>query len=125
MWLPERTYSALVTLTPAPDRAVARSRILAALERFERAWAELVDASSDRGCWTEINAELDALRSVVGACPELATEFGELIMRHAQVLRSLTKPSDPGVKAAELAALRLRHKGAIDALRTKCSEAVR
>jgi hypothetical protein len=114
-----------VTLTPAPDRVVARSRILAALERFERAWAELVDAASDRGCWTEINAELDALRSVAGACPELAGEFGELIMRHAQVLRSLTKPSDPDVKAAELAALRARHKDAVDALRAKCSAAVR
>lgn len=114
-----------MTLTPAPDRVVARSRILAALGRFECAWAELVDATSERGCWTQINAELDALRSVVGACPELSAEFGELIMRHAQVLRSLTKPSDPGVKAAELAALRARHKGAIDALRTKCAESVR
>lgn len=114
-----------MTLTQAPDRVVARSRILAALERFERAWAELLDATSDRGCWTEINTELDALRSVVGVCPELSGEFGELIMRHAQVLRSLTKHSDPGVKAAELAALRARHKGAIEALRAKCSEVVR
>jgi hypothetical protein len=109
-----------VTLAHEPDRTVSRVRILAALDRFEREWDELDDASSSRDGWEKMNIELDALRGLVGCVPELNAAFAELIMRQAQVLRSLTKHSAPGVKAAEVAALRRRHKSAIEALRTQC-----
>jgi hypothetical protein len=113
-----------VIFTHAPDRIVARSRILAALERFEHEWDDLIDSCSGGGGWPKVNAELDALRALAATVPELSADFAELIMRHAQVLRSLVKHSAPNIKEAEVAALRRRHKAAIEALRARCMQVV-
>jgi hypothetical protein len=45
----------------------------------------------------------------------------EVMMRHAQLLRSLVKAAAvDGGAAAQVDALRQKHRGAIEAMRTKC-----
>jgi len=103
-----------------PDASALGFRMMAALERYQQQWEELVDPWFDREYWLKVNAELDELRKLVAALPELSADLMEVIMRHAQLLRSLVKPSAPQIKAAEMAALRRKHAVAIEGLRGKC-----
>src|SRR5437016_1226993 len=103
-----------------PDSSAIGFRMMAALERYQQQWDELVDPWFDREYWLRVNAELDELRKLVASLPELSADLMEVIMRHAQLLRSLVKPSAPQVKSAELAALRRKHALAIEHLRGKC-----
>jgi hypothetical protein len=107
-----------------PDTSAIGFRMMAALERYQQQWDELVDPWFDREYWLKVNAELDELRRLVAALPELSADLMEVIMRHAQLLRSLVKPSAPQQKAAEMAALRRKHAIAIEGLRHKCMRLV-
>jgi hypothetical protein len=103
-----------------PDASAIGFRLMAALERYQQQWEELVDPWFDRAYWMKVNAELDELRKLVAAWPEFSADLMEVIMRHAQLLRSLVKPSAPQVKSAEMAALRRKHAMAVEHLRAKC-----
>jgi hypothetical protein len=103
-----------------PDASAIGFRLMAALERYQQQWEELVDPWFDREYWLKVNAELDELRKLVAALPEFSADLMEVIMRHAQLLRSLVKPSAPQVKTAEMAALRRKHTLAVEHLRGKC-----
>jgi hypothetical protein len=107
-----------------PDASAVGFRMVASLERYQQQWEELVDPWFDREYWLKVNAELDELRRLVAAQPEFSADLMEVIMRHAQLLRALAKPSSAPQKAAELAALRRKHASAIDALRSKCLQLV-
>jgi hypothetical protein len=109
-----------MAMTHTPDLTALGFRIVAALERYQAQWEELIDRWFDRECWLKVNTELDELRRLVAAVPEFSADLMQVIMRHAQLLRSLIKPSAAGVKAAEVAALRRRHGAAIEGLRNKC-----
>jgi hypothetical protein len=109
-----------MTSTHAPDLTALGFRMLAALERYQAQWEELIDRWFDRECWLNVNSELDELRRLVAAVPEFSADLMQVIMRHAQLLRSLIKPSATPIKAAEVAALRLKHGAAVEDLRSKC-----
>ena len=93
---------------------------VAALERYQEAWEELVDRWFDAERFVRVNDELDDFRKLVAAMPQLSADLVEVVMRHAQVLRTLIKPASPMPRAAELAALREKHRAAIAAIRAKC-----
>jgi hypothetical protein len=119
MWR-KAVYIARMQKKNTPDSSAIGFRMVAALERYQQQWEELVDPWFDREYWLKVNAELDELRKLVAALPEFSADLMEVIMRHAQLLRSLVKPSAPQQKAAEMAALRRKHVQAIDGLRNKC-----
>jgi hypothetical protein len=116
----DAAYIARMASKNTRDASAIGFRMVAALERYQQQWEELVDPWFDREYWMKVNAELDELRKLVAALPELSADLMEVIMRHAQLLRSLVKPSSPQVKAAEMAALRRKHGQAVDGLRSKC-----
>jgi hypothetical protein len=103
-----------------PDLSALGFRMVAALERYQAQWEELIDRWFDHDCWLKVNAELDELRRLVAAVPEFSADLMQVIMRHAQLLRSLIKPSADGVKTAEVTALRRKLGAAVDDLRNKC-----
>jgi hypothetical protein len=105
--------------THVPDLTALGFRMVAALERYQAQWEELIDRWFDRECWVQVNAELDELRRLVAAVPEFSADLMQVIMRHAQLLRSLIKPSADG-GAAEVTALWRKLGAAVDGLRTKC-----
>jgi hypothetical protein len=104
----------------APDLTALGFRMVAALERYQAQWEELIDRWFDRDCWLKVNAELDELRRLVAGLPEFSADLMQVIMRHAQLLRSLIKPSAARSKAVEVAALRGKLGAAVDGLRSKC-----
>ena len=106
--------------TYAPDSSILEILVAAALERYQASWDELLGSLFDRAHCRAVNAELDDLRKLMAALPQLSDDLLELVMRHAQLLLALTKPTAPQPKSAGLAALRRKHTTAIESARGKC-----
>jgi len=94
--------------------------VAAALERYQASWDELHQCWFDRDRCRAVNAELDNLRKLMVSLPRLSGDMVEMVMRHAQLLLALTKPTAPEPKTAAVAALRKKHSKAIQSARGKC-----
>jgi hypothetical protein len=104
----------------SPSLCVTGFLAVAALERYQSVWEELIDRWFDAERFARVNDELDDLRKLVAEMPQLSADLMEVVMRHAQVLRALIRPSTPKPRSAEIAALRQKHRTAIEAIRAKC-----
>ena len=105
--------------TYAPDSTV-EMLVAAALERYQASWDELLGAWFDRDRCRAVNAELDHLHKLMAALPRLSGDLVEVVMRHAQLLLALAKPIPSEPKTAAVAALRKKHRKAIQGARGKC-----
>jgi hypothetical protein len=94
--------------------------VAAALERYQASWDELLGSWFDRDRCRAVNAELDHLRKLMVVLPRLSADWVEVVMRHAQLLLALAKPTPPEPKTAALNALRQKHSKAIQSARGKC-----
>lgn len=103
-----------------PNSSVREILVAAALERYQASWDELLGALFDPALCRAVNAELEHLRKLMAALPQLADNLPELIMRHAQLLMMIAKPTSAQPKTAGLAALRRKHTMAIQDARVKC-----
>jgi hypothetical protein len=106
--------------TYTPDSTVHEILVAAALERYQASWDQLLGAWFDLDRCRAVNAELDHLRKLMVALPRLSGDMVEVVMRHAQLLLTLAKPTAPEPKTAALAALRQKHSSAIQSARGKC-----
>ena len=81
----------------------------------------MIESWFDRQRCDMVNQELDEIRKLRAALPQLGADMMEVMMRHAQLLRSLVKAATAeGGAAAQVAALRQKHRSAIEAMRGKC-----
>lgn len=64
-----------------------------------------------------VDKELQALQRYVSSFPLLAADFSQLVMRHAQLLRSLMKPGDDPRHNAEVCALSEKQRISTEVLR--------
>jgi hypothetical protein len=104
-----------------PELSVVAFLLAAALERYQANWDRLIESWFDRQRCALVNQELDEIQKLRAALPQLGADMMEVMMRHAQLLRSLVKAAAvEGGAAAQVDALRQKHRGAIDAMRTKC-----
>jgi hypothetical protein len=104
-----------------PELSVVAFLLAAALERYQANWDQLIESWFDRQRCVLVNQELDEIQKLRGALPQLAADMVEVMMRHAQLLRSLMKAATvEGGAAAQIAALRQKHRGATEAMRAKC-----
>ena len=102
------------------DSSVVEFLVAAALERYQASWDQLIDSWFDRNRFQAVNAELDEIRKLAAALPQLSVDLMEVIMRHAQLLRALVRTA--GAKhAAQVTALRHKHQDAVEAIRCKCT----
>jgi hypothetical protein len=101
------------------DLSVVEFLVAAALERYQASWDQLIESWFDRERFQAVNAELDELRKLAAALPPLSADMMEVIMRHAQLLRALVRAAG-SQHAAQVAALRQKHRNAIEAIRAKC-----
>jgi hypothetical protein len=112
-------------MSPAniPELSVAAFLLAAALERYQANWDRLVETWFDRQRCDLVNEELDEIRKLRASLPQLGADMMEVMMRHAQLLRSLLKAAAlEGSAGAQVAALRQKHRSAIEAMRSKCLE---
>lgn len=103
----------------SPDLSVIEFLVAAALERYQASWDQLIEGWFDRERFQAVNAELDEIRKLAAALPQLSVDMMEVIMRHAQLLRALVRTAG-SQHAAQVTALRQKHKAAIEAIRAKC-----
>jgi len=95
--------------------------VAATLERYQASCDRLVEAWFDRSVCRIVNDELSQLQNLIAALPQLSADMMEVLMRHAQLLRSLLRCERPNPHAPmEVAALRTKHRSAVDAMHTKC-----
>jgi hypothetical protein len=109
-----------MALSHAADLSVVEFLTIAALERYQATWDHLIQYWFDRECCRKANLELEEIRKLVLALPRLSADLMEVTMRHAQLLRALLKRDRIQPGEAEVAALRGKHRAAIQALRSKC-----
>ncbi len=95
---------------------------IAALERYQASWDELVDRWYDRALCRVIDAELAEIRKLMLSLPQLSMDMAEVVMRHAQLLRALVRPVSSEHRRAQVAALKRKHADAVAAIRRKCSD---
>jgi iron-sulfur cluster repair protein YtfE (RIC family) len=109
-------------MSPAtiPELSVVAFLLAAALERYQANWDQLIESWFDRTRCDMVNQELDEIQKLRSALPQLGADMMEVMMRHAQLLRSLLKAATDGAAAAQVAALREKHRSAIEAMRAKC-----
>lgn len=91
--------------------------LLAALHRYQRRWDLLMREGLSRHRCRLLDKELMALQRHVASFPLLAADFSQLVMRHAQLLRSLIKPGDDARRNAEVCALSEKHRISTEVLR--------
>lgn len=65
-----------------------------------------------------LDKELQVLQRHVASFPLLAADFSQVMMRHAQLLRSLMKPGDEARRNAEVCALSEKHRISTEVLRS-------
>ena len=92
-------------------------RLLAALHRYQRRWELLIKDGLSRHRYRLLHKELMTLQRYASSFPLLAADFSQLVMRHAQLLRSLSKPADDARRSAEVFALSEKHRMCTEALR--------
>ncbi|NPC58603.1 hypothetical protein [Caenimonas soli] len=103
-----------------PNSNVRELLVAAALERYQASWDELLGSWFDRELYRAVNADFDNLRNLMAALPQFSEDLVQVVMRHAQLLLAIAKPTPPQPKAAGLAALRQKHSTAIQSARGKC-----
>jgi hypothetical protein len=113
-----------MTLTNPTQSGVPELLIAAALERYQARWNEVIATCFDRDHCRAVNAELDNIRGLVTALPPLWEDMAEVVMRHAQLLLVVARPTSAQPKAAGVAALRKKHSLAIEGIRDRCLQAV-
>jgi hypothetical protein len=114
--------SSVQSLHPPALTAIA-FQLVAALERYQASFDELVESWFDSSRCQAVVRQLDDIRRLRCALPQLAVDMMEVAMRHADLLQSLWAKATaaPAARiAAEIAELRSRHRLAIEAMRHKC-----
>ena len=106
--------------SPPSDLSVVEFLVAASLERYQASWDQLIETWFDRARFRAVNAELDEIRKLAAALPQLSADIMEVIMRHAQLLRARVRAAG-SQHAAQVAALREKHKSAIEAIHVKCT----
>ncbi len=94
--------------------------VAAALERYQASWDQLIETWFDRERFRTVNAELDEIRKLAAALPQLSVDMVEVIMRHAQLLHALVRTAGSR-HAAQVTALRDKHLAAVDTIKKKCT----
>ena len=102
------------------DMSVMEFLVAAALERYQASWDQLIDSWFDRERFKTVNAELDEIRKLAAALPQLSVDMVEVIMRHAQLLHALVRTAGSR-HAAQVTALRDKHLAAVDTIKRKCT----
>jgi hypothetical protein len=108
---------------PAPALTAIAFQLIAALERYQASFDELVESWFDRNRCHTVVRQLDEIRKLRCALPQLAVDMMELAIRHMDLLQSLWTKAAAAQGAAivgEVAALRGRHRAAIEGMRQKC-----
>jgi len=106
--------------TSTADTRVVEFLTVAALERYQATWDQFIQYWFDKECCRKANFEIEEIRKLVLALPRLSADVMEVTMRHAQLLRALLKRGRLGLGETEVAALRGKHRAAVQAIRSKC-----
>ena len=111
------------TSLPAPAVTPIAFQLVAALERYQAAFDELVESWFDRNRCHAVVRLLDEIRKLRCALPQLAVDMMEVALRHTELLQTLWTRATIHPRAAiagEIGTLRRRHQVAIEAMRHKC-----
>ena len=98
-------------------------QLVAALERYQASFDEMVDSWFDRNRCHAVVRQLDEVRKLRCALPQLAVDMMEVAIRHTELLQRLwikATAAPQSAIAGEIGTLRSRHRAAIEAMRRKC-----
>jgi hypothetical protein len=100
------------------------SQLAVALERYQNDFDEMVESWMDRQYYRAVAAELQDIRMMRGALPQLSDEMSEVLIRHVELVHSVwtaqIKPSPAAT--CEMKRLRQQHRAAVEAMGRKCAE---
>ncbi|GAC1608587.1 MAG: hypothetical protein NVS3B2_18090 [Ramlibacter sp.] len=97
------------------DLSAIAFRVAAVLEAYQQQLDTLASDWLNRPLYRKATAQLEELRSLLGALPQLAVDLVEVVVCHAKLLHLLQAQATGG----DLSQLQLRQTDAVVALRRK------
>lgn len=106
----------------APELDAITFQLAGALESYERHVTAMVDTWLDMDLYREVSDEIEEIRMLSAALPQLSVHWVELLITHAELVHSLWRlrfQHDEGDRA-RLDEVRSRHAECIATLRSRC-----
>ena len=106
----------------APELDAITLQLAAALEDYEQHVSAMVDAWLDMDLYRHVSDEIEEIRMLSAALPQLSVHWVELLITHAELVHSLWRlrfQEDEGDRA-RLGEVRARHADCIASLRARC-----
>lgn len=97
-------------------------QLAAALERYEQDVGTMVDTWLDMDLYQQVSNEIEDIRRLSVALPELSVPWVELLIAHAELVHSLWRLrfKDGDADRTRVRELREWHTGCVNSLRTRC-----
>lgn len=109
-------------MSASPGRAVGAIafELVASLENYEQATAELVATWLDMERYQSVSRQIDHMRLLSSALPQVSVSWVGLLVSHTELVYCLWKWGENLGGSPELEACQARHSDAITQLRGKC-----
>ena len=106
----------------APELDAITFQLAAALETYEQHVTAMVDTWLDMDLYRQVSDEIEEIRMLSAALPQLSVHWVELLITHAELVHSLWRLrfQEDEADRARLGEVRTRHADCIASLRTRC-----
>lgn len=111
-----------MSASSAPAAGSIAIQLSEALERYQRDFEEMAESWVDTAHYRTVNSELQQIRTLKGALPELSQEMADVLIRHVELVQAAWKAQirHQGDAATDMKRLRQRHAASVEAMRRKC-----
>ena len=106
----------------APELDAITFQLAAALETYEQHVTAMVDTWLDMDLYRQVSDEIEEIRMLSAALPQLSVHWVELLIAHAELVHSLWRLRfrEDGEDHARLREVRDRHAACVHSLRGRC-----
>jgi hypothetical protein len=111
-----------MSASQAPALDAISLQLVAALELYEADTRAMIDAWPDLERYRTVSAQVEQIRMLSSALPELRLQWAELLITHAELIHHLWRVQygPPRAVREQIASFRERHSDAVAALRGRC-----
>lgn len=106
----------------APAFDAIAFQLAAALEKYDEDVGTMVDTWLDMEVYRAVSDQVEDIRMLTAALPQLSVAWVELLIAHAELVHSLWRLRfrEDEIDRGKLAEVRTRHNDALQALRNRC-----
>ena len=111
-----------MSATQAPALDAIAFQLAAALEQYGNDVERMVDTWLDMELYQQVSDQVEHVRMLSAALPQLSVHWVELLITHAELVHSLWRLrfQEDGSDRAKLLAVRERHASCVSSLRGRC-----